>query len=339
MENELPDPKQMARVHVVVIGFSMCPPETRKLYTSEGVRKVENINFYLAEGPDEDIAEPTDKPITADAPAMILGNFPKDGGNLIMTDGEMRKLVKANPIAEKFIRPFMMGDDFIQRSPRYCLWLVGADPDDIMKSPQVNKRVEACKKFRLSRTSPTTKKLAETPTLFESTRSSMTNYIAVPRITSERRTYIPMDWMTPDVIPGDSLYMIPGATLYHFGILTSRVHMAWTRRVCGRLRSDYRYSNILVYNTFAWPSPTPRQRKRIEQTAQAILDARAQYPATSFAGLYNDSLMPPDLRKAHALNDAAVCAAYGWPSDISENDIVTRLFRLYHELAPKRAKF
>ena len=334
-KNELPDPSEMAHVHVVVIAFSTCPPETRKLYTSEGVREVENINFYLEEGPDEDIAEPTKEAITADAPAMILGNFPKDGGNLIIKGEDYADFLKRDPGAEKFIRPFMMGEDFIKRSPRYCLWLVGADPDEIRRCPQVYKRVKAVEEFRLSRTSPTTKKLAKTPTLFESRRSSETHYIAVPRITSEERAYIPMDWMPPEVIPGDSLYMLPGATLYHFGVLTSRVHMAWMRRVGGRLEMRYRYSNILVYNTFAWPSPSPKQRARIEGTAQAILDARANHPGTSFAGLYDDSLMPEDLRRAHEKNDAAVCGAYGWDKDISEDEIVRRLFVLYHELSGK----
>lgn len=338
-KNELPDPKQMAHVHVVVIGFSTCPPETRKLYTSEGVREVENINFYLAEGPDEDIAEPTTKAITADAPDMTLGNLPRDGGNLLIKAEDYADFIKREPGAEKYIKRFVGADEFINNTTRYCLWIVAKNEDELRKMPLVYKRVKAVKAFRLASTRAATREAAKTSWLFDEIRQTTQNYIIVPRVSSEQRKYIPMDWVSPDVIAGDAVNIIPGATLYHFGILTSRVHMAWVKRVCGRLEMRYRYSGTIVYNTFPWPSPSPKQRERIHSTAQAILDARAQHPSVSFAGLYDDSLMPPDLRKAHALNDAAVCAAYGWPSDISENDIVTRLFRLYHELAPKRAKF
>ena len=340
-KNELPDPSKMARVHVVIIGFSTNPPEKRRLYSeykdkdgkiNTRYREVDNINFYLHEGPDEDIAESREITISENAPEMTLGSMPIDDGNLIMTLAEMRELVNANPKAEKFIRPFMGADDFIQRVPRYCLWLVGANPDDIRECPKVYKRVKMVQAFREASKRKATLSRAKYPSLFGEIRYCSTRYIAIPKTSSEKRYYIPMDWLTPDVIPGDGLRIIPNATLYHFGVLTSRVHMAWVRRVGGRLKSDYRYSNEIVYNTFAWPSPTPKQRARIEETAQKILDARSLYPSANFSGLYDDTFMPPELRRAHRDNDRAVCRAYGWNVNISEDDIVRELFKLYHAL-------
>ncbi len=353
-KNELPDKSKMAHVHVVIIGFSTDPPEKRRLYydytdengeTHTAYREADNINFYLHEDPDEDIAESTDTPICANAPAMIEGGKVTDGatkdesgkkrGNLIMTSEEMNELLRVNPEAEKFIRRYMGADDFIRRTPRYCLWLVGANPDDIKRCPKVKERVDRVKAFRLASTKAATRKKAKTPTLFDEIVECKTQYVIVPRVSSETRIYIPMGFMTPDVIPGDSLHIIPGATLYHFGVLTSRVHMAWVRRVCGRLEMRYRYANTIVYNTFAWPSPTESQRAKIESTAQEILDARSLYPSSSFAGLYDDSLMPVELRRAHERNDRAVCRAYGWDENISEEDIVSKLFGLYHMLTGK----
>lgn len=328
--------KDKAQVHVVVIGFSTNPPELKSLYSPDGaVKLVQNINFYLAEGPDEDIAVPRNIPICSDAPAMNAGGKPAEGGNLIMTEDEMHELVQANPLAEKFIRPFMGANDFTQRKPRYCLWLVNVKPDDIMKCPKVRARVESVRAFRQSSKKPATKKKANTPTMFDEVIENRTTYIAIPKTSSEKREYIPIDWLTPNVIAGDSLMVIPDATLYHFGVLASRVHMAWMRRVCGRMKSDYRYSATVVYNTFAWPSPSPEQRTKIEQTAQEILNARAMYPNDSFAALYDDTLMPSELRRAHERNDRAVCSAYGWAGNISDDEIAAGLFRLYHRLAAK----
>ncbi|MBQ7733632.1 MAG: class I SAM-dependent DNA methyltransferase [Synergistaceae bacterium] len=321
-----------AHVHCVIIGFSVGnDSQLKRLYTHEGLRLVDNINFYLVPGPNV-FAEPINKALCKEAKPMRRGSQPTDDGNLLLTADEMLELVAANPIAKKFIRPFMMGADFIQRKPRYCLWLVNANPDEIMKCPKVTERVKAVRDFRLASKKPATQRKAETPTLFDERVECMTNYIAIPKTSSENRFYIPIDWLDNSVIPGDALRIIPDATLYDFGILTSRVHMAWMRAVCGRLEMRYSYSNTIVYNTFAWPSPTKRQCLKIESTAQMILDARALYPDSSLAALYNDMFMPPELRKAHRLNDSAVCEAYGWPSDISEDEITARLFRLYHQL-------
>ena len=331
-KNELPDPKKMAHVHVVIIGFSTNPPELRKLYTTPDTKKpeeVKNINFYLVEGPDEDVAEPSDKPISPDAPEMKGGNRPA-GKNLIINGEDYADFIRKEPRAAKYIKRFMMGNEFINNIPRYCLWLVDATPQEIKSMPLVYERVEACKAERL-KGAPDRKKLANTAWLFREQMNPI-QYIAIPVVSSEKRRYIPMGWLDDSVIPGNKLHIIPNSTLYHFGVLTSSVHMAWTRRVCGRLKSDYSYSNSIVYNTFAWPTPTPEQREQIEKTAQEILDARALYPDSSFAAMYDDSLMPVELRRAHERNDHAVCRAYGWNDGISEEDIVSELFRLYRKL-------
>ncbi|MBR0202754.1 MAG: hypothetical protein IJQ56_00150, partial [Synergistaceae bacterium] len=295
------------------------------------VKEAGNINFYLTEGPDEDIAKSFDEALDPQALRMTLGSIPVDDGNLLMTHDEMQELITANPVAKKFIRPFMNGGDFINRKPRYCLWLVDSNPDDIAKCPRVNQRVKNVEAFRLKSNKAATRKKAETPALFSEIRYSDTNYIAVPIVSSEKRKYIPIDWLPYEIIPGGHLYMIKDAGLYHFGILTSRVHMAWMRRTAGRLEMRYSYSNTIVYNTFAWPNASQSQRAKIESTAQAVLDARAKFPDTSFANLYNH-LIPPELRRAHELNDNAVCEAYGWDKNISEDEIITRLFVMYHEL-------
>lgn len=332
-KNELPDPKKMAHVHVVIIGFSTNPPEKRTLYTAKGVESVSNINFYLHEGPDEDIAIPTDKPICGNAPAMMGGNRPADGGNLIIEGKDYAEFIRREPRAAKYIKRFIMGNEFINNIPRYCLWLVGVNPDEIRNMPLVKKRVEACREDRL-KGAKDRQKLANTSWLFRE-QMNPAHYVAIPETSSESRIYIPMGFLDDSVIPGNALHIIPCATLYDFGVLTSRVHMAWVRRVCGRLKSDYRYSSDMVYNTFSWPNPTESQRKKIESAAQEILDARSLYPSASFAGLYDDSLMPVELRRAHERNDRAVCRAYGWDENISEGDIVRELFGLYHMLTGK----
>lgn len=331
-ENELPDKKKMAHVHVVIVCISTNPPEKRRLYSSDGkCRLADNINFYLHEGPDEDIALRRDIPICRNVPAMTTGNMPADKGNLIINAENYADFIRREPRAAKYIKRFMMGNEFINNIPRWCLWLDGANSDEIKSMPLVYKRVKACKEVR-SKSSQ--KRLANTPHLFRE-QMNPAHYVAIPKTSSEKRCYIPMAYLDDSVIPGDSLRIIPGATLYDFGVLTSRVHMAWMRYVGGRLKSDYSYSVEMVYNTFAWPEPSVSQRSKIESTAQEILNARALYPDTSFAGLYDDTLMPVELRRAHERNDRAVCRAYGWKEDMSEEDIVRRLFGMYHEITGK----
>lgn len=323
-----------AHVHVVIIGFDTINEHgrMRRLFTAEGVKLVNNINFYLVDA-ENIFIDARKTAICEDAKFMRRGSQPTDDGNLILTHDEMSELVKANPTAKKFIRPFMMGADFIQRKPRYCLWLVNANPDDIMKCPKVFERVKRVREFRLASKKEATQRKAETPALFDEIVECKTNYIAIPKVSSGDRKYIPMDWLSPEIIAGDKLFIIHDATLYDFGVLTSRIHMAWMRRVTGYLGTSYSYSNTIVYNNFAWPSPNENQRARIELTAQKILDARNLYPESSFAALYNDVLMPAELRKAHRENDSAVCEAYGWDKDISEGEIAAKLFDLYQSIA------
>ena len=324
--------QEQAQVQVIVVGISHAdkPGTLRRIYDPEGVIWVKNINAYLIAGPNV-FAEARNEAITDGVPKARRGAQPTDGGHLIMTLEEMHELLNANPLAKKLIRPFMMGRDFINRIPRYCLWLVDADPGIIKKCPRVMERIKAVREYRLESQKAATRRKADTPALFDEPIECKTNYIAIPVVTSGLRKYIPIDWLSPEIIPGNKLFTIENASLYHFGILTSRVHMGWMRRVCGRMRSDYSYSNTIVYNCFAWPSPTPKQKARIESTAQEILDARAAFPSTSFADLYNDMIMPLELKKAHERNDEAVCAAYGWRKNIAEEDIVMNLFRLYYD--------
>ncbi|MBQ6774012.1 MAG: class I SAM-dependent DNA methyltransferase [Synergistaceae bacterium] len=329
-DNEAAD---KAHVHVVIIGFSTSHDFGKKrLYTHEDVKFVDNINFYLVPGPNEDIAESVNKPLSKNIPPMLLGNLPRDGGFLSLDQEECKVLLKREPKAKKFIRRYIGADEFIGNKLRYVLWLVDATPQELYDMPRVKKLIASVRNFRLNSTREETQKAADTSWLFAEIRQPSGNYIAVPLTSSENRMYIPIGFMSPDIIASNAISIIPNATLYHFGVLTSCVHMAWMRRVCGRLKSDYRYSGTLVYNTFAWPSPTKSQRAKIESTAQMILDARNLYPNSSFAALYNDLLMPSELKKAHRLNDEAVCESYGWDKDISEDEITARLFRLYHQL-------
>ena len=334
-KNELPDPTKMAHVHVVIICISNNPPEWRSLYTAEGKKLVKNINFYLEDGPDEDVAEETKTPISTDVPDMILGNLPRDDGRLIIELKDYADFIKREPKAKKYIKRYIGAEEFLNNKLRYCLWLVNATPQDIKNMPRVYERVKAVKVFREASTRKGTQKLANKSWLFAEIRQPAGRYIAIPQVSSESREYIPMDWLDDSVIPGNALHIIPDATLYHFGILTSRVHMAWMRRVCGRLEMRYRYSKNIVYNTFAWPDPSPEERAVIERTAQEILDARGNYPDSSLSALYDDTVMPLELREAHERNDRAVCRAYGWEADISEGEIVGRLFGLYHILSGK----
>ncbi len=325
---------EKAHVHVVIVGFSVEEDgKEKRLYSGEQVQLVQNISPYLVDAPTAFISSRS-IPL-CEVPAMIAGGKPTDGGNLILTAEEKEALVAAEPTAAQFIRPFMMGKDFIYRSPRYCLWLVGANPADLKKCPKIMEHIEAVRTFRAASPKAATRQKAETPTLFDEVRPSPTDYVAVPKVSSEQRRYIPMDYLSADVIAGDNLFYIPNVSRYHFGVLDSNVHMAWTRTVCGRLKSDYRYSNSVVYNNFPWPTPTDAQKQTIEQTAQSILDARAKYPDASLADLYDETTMPPELRKAHQANDRAVMAAYGFDTKISEAECVARLMEMYQVLTAK----
>lgn len=301
-----------------------------------------NINAYLFEGPN--ILIGTHRKPICDVPVLKRGSTPIDGGHLIMTDEQKTELLRTDPQSEKFIRPFMGANEFINNIPRWCLWLKGAEPADIRKCPRVLERIEKVREFRLSRERSATKKAADTPMLFgEITFECTNNYLAIPKTSSENRKYIPIGWLSPEVIAGDALFVCENATLYHFGVLMSSVHMAWVRGIGGRLRNDFRYSNTIDYNAFPWPElpalpgqPSP-YKLMIEKTAQAILDARALYPRSSLADLYDERTMPPELRKAHRQNDEAVMRAYGFTNHydderLNSQDIVISLMYMYKEL-------
>lgn len=326
-----------AHVHCVIVGFSRFINRIPKKIYSEGETVyAHNINGYLLDA-ESIFIEKRMKPL-CNVPEIALGGQAIDGGFLILTEEEKEELIKCEPQAAPFLRHYMMGKDFIDRKPRYCIWLVGADPGLLKKCPLVLERVNKVREFRLSSTRANTKKAAENPTLFASILEHKNQYIAIPKVSSQNRRYIPMDYLNGEIIPGDKLFTMPDASLYEFGVLMSNVHMAWTRAVCGRLKSDYSYSNTIVYNNFPWPSPTEEQQRKIENTAQAILAARALYPNSNLAALYDPLTMPTELRRAHTLNDKAVMAAYGFSTKMAEATCVTELLNLYQRMLQEKEK-
>ena len=324
--------KIKAHVHCVIVGFSIAPSSKPKvIFSSDRPQIVENINGYLLDA-DNVFVESRSKPICK-VPIMSLGNQPIDGGHYSFTKEEMESFIEKEPQSAQYFRPWMGSREFINRIPRYFLYLRECSPAELKKMPECCKRVEAVRQSRLSSNRVVTQKLADTPREFAFTNISDGTYIVVPEVSSERRKYIPMGFLTPDVLCSNLVKIIPNATLYHFGVLTSNVHNAWMRAVAGRLKSDYRYSNTVVYNNFPWPTPTDEQKAKIEQTAQAILDARALYPDSSLADLYDETTMPPELRKAHQQNDKAVMRAYGFDiKTTTETSCVAELMRMYQKL-------
>ena len=320
----------LAHVHCVIVGFSCAknavPP---RLYDGEFKSSVQNINAYLVDGPN--VFVQSNKTPLDNVPEMTTGNRPADGGYLIIEDNEYESFINQEPSAKKYVKRLIGSAEFINNKKRWCLWLVGVSPSVLRSMPMVMKRVELCKQDRENAPDPGRRKLAERPTLFRETKNPET-YIVVPAVSSEKRRYVPIGFLNSDTIPTNLVIIIPDASLYHFGVLESNVHMSWMRTVCGRLKSDYRYSKDIVYNNFPWPDPTPEQKAKIEQTAQAILDARALYPEASLADLYDELTMPPELRKAHQANDRAVMQAYGMPiKETDEAACVAWLMRLYQE--------
>ena len=321
-----------AHVHCVIVGFSVAPNgQERRLFASERMQVVENINTYLIDAPNVFI-ETRNKPL-CNVPVMTTGNRPADGGHLIIEDADYAEFIKKEPGVIPYIKRLIGAVEFINNKKRWCLWLVGITPAELRKMPLVLQRVEACKIDRENAPDAGRRKLAERPTQFREINNPDT-FIVVPAVSSERRRYVPMGFLDKETIATNLVITIPDADLYHFGVLTSNVHMAWMRAVCGRLKSDYRYSKDVVYNNFPWPTPTDAQKEKIEQTAQAILDARALYPDSSLADLYDETTMPPELRKAHQMNDKAVMLADGFSvKDMTESKCVAELMRMYQVLA------
>src|SRR5574344_1890596 len=321
-----------AHVHCVIVGFSCAKNQKPKMIFDESGRKMSagNINAYLIDGPDI-FVESRSKPLFP-VPELGIGNQPIDGGNYLFTEEEKAEFIKKEPASEKYFKPWYGSEEFINRKPRYCLWLGTCPPNELRKMKLCMERVENVKHLSDSSKRKSPAKLANMPTRFQTENMPKTNYIVVPEVSSEKRRYIPMGFMSPDILCSNLVKIIPDATLYEFGVLTSNVHMAWMRAVCGRLKSDYRYSKDVVYNNFPWPAPTGTQKEMIKMNAQAILDARALYPASSLADLYDEVTMPPELRKAHQANDRAVIAAYGFSPKITESECVALLFKMYSEL-------
>ena len=329
--------KLKAHVHCVIVGFSTATYSGKKiLYSTDRPQIAQNINAYLLDAANV-FVENRSTPL-CEVPRMFFGSMPRDGGGFVLTESEKDDLIKNEPLAKKWIHLYLGADEFINNKKRYCLWLVGATPNELRSCKEVMRRVESVKLFRASSKAAATRKFAETPTLFCQIAQPDTDYVIVPAVSSERRRYIPIGFMDKETIASNLVQIIPNANLYHFGILTSNVHMAWMRAVCGRLKSDYRYSKDVVYNNFPWPTPTDAQKAKIEQTAQAILDARALYPDASLADLYDETTMPPELRKAHQQNDRAVMQAYGFSvKDMTESKCVAELMKMYQELTERKS--
>ena len=321
-----------AHVHCVIVGFSVAPnSKQRRLYSSERMQLVENINAYLIEAPNVFVESRTKS--ISEIPPMAKGSIPVDNGNFFFDDAEYVEFIEKEPQAIQYIRKFYGAREYLHNINRWCLWLDGISPAELKTMPHVLQRIAAIREFRLQSTKEATRKYADYPTRFMEIRQPQTEYILFPSHTSESRKYIPIGFVLPDIICGNANLLISNATLYHFGVLTSNIHMAWVRAVCGRIKSDYRYSNDVVYNNFPWPTPTEEQKAKIEQTAQAILDARALYPDCSLADLYDEVTMPPELRKAHQANDKAVMQAYGFDvKTMTESTCVAELMKMYQEL-------
>ena len=310
-----------AQVFCVIIGFARFD---RKIKLLDGIR-VQNINGYLLDASNICIENRTES--LCNVPKMTLGNMPNDNGNLIIEAEDLEKFLEIDPRAKKFIRKIIGAKEFIYNIPRYCLWLVDATPDELQSMKNVYERVAACKKYRLSSRRLTTRKLAATPWIFGEIRQpSNGNFIVIPEVSSSHREYIPIGFLNSDTIAKNQMRMIPNGSLALFGVLTSKVHMAWIRTVSGRRGIGYDYSINIVYNNFPFPKFDPR----IEITAQKILDARDSNK--SLAELYDPNSMPIDLRKAHNENDQAVLNAYNFPKNITESEIISRLFEMYQSL-------
>ena len=324
---------EMATVHCDIIGFSMFTPKGKPKYIYKGTNRQEakHINGYLIDAPDVYI-QSRGSMLTSGLPLMSKGSQPTDGGHFFLSEAQRNELISEHPEAAIFVKQFMGADEFINNKLRYCLWLKGVSPSMYRNIRFVSERLSAIREMRLASPTASVRRDAETPMLFTQIRQPESNYIIIPRHSSENRRYIPIGFLSPDIICGDANQMIPNASIYLFGVLISNVHMAWMRMVCGRLEMRYRYSPA-VYNNFPWPNPTDAQKAKIEKTAQAILDARAKYPDSSLADLYDELTMPVELRKAHQDNDRAVMQAYGFDvKTMTESQCVAELFKLYQEL-------
>ncbi|WP_374542919.1 class I SAM-dependent DNA methyltransferase [Flavobacterium sp.] len=328
--------KGNAAVHCVIVGFANFDTNNKRIFEYENIKaephelKVKNINPFLVEG--KDITVENRKSTICNVPEIIYGSFALDDGNYTLSALERDEIILANNDSEKLIKPFIGGRELLHSEKRFCLWLANAEPSEIINNSLVKERVESVKRWRSNSERGNTKKLADTPTLFAEVRQPKTNYLAFPTVSSVNRKYIPIAFLSPEIIASNQLYVLPNATHYHFGILTSIMHMAWVKYICGRLKSDYRYSASIVYNNYPWPeNPSEKQIKTIEEKAQNVLDIRTSFPTSSLADLYNPLTMPPALVKAHNELDKAVDAAYSKQAFTSEAKRMEFLFELYEK--------
>jgi len=322
-----------AAVYCVIIGFAKDEEANKKIYIYNDIKGdpheviASHINPYLVDGKDVFIRH-RQRPV-CNVPEMSFGNMPLDGGNLLLSDNEKIELVIKEPEISKFIKPLISAKEFLNNEKRWCLWLINAEPSEIRKFPLILDRIEKVKEFRLSSVAPSTQKFASTPALFRD-KNNPSTCIVVPRVSSENRKYIPMGFFDKTSIISDTCMSIPNGILFHFGILTSEMHMTWVKYVCGRLESRFRYSKDIVYNNYPWPeNPTDKQKEAIEKAAQKVLDARAEFPNSSLADLYDPLTMPPVLVKAHNELDKAVDLAYRSQPFINETKRIEFLFELY----------
>lgn len=320
-----------AHVHVVIVGFSYVDNHNKFIFDNGQTIKAAHINPYLVDAPDTFIHSRSKA--LCNVPAIGIGNQPIDGGNYLFQKEEMDEFIKKEPKSASYFHLWYGSEEFIHQKPRYCLWLGDCSPKEINEMPLCKKRVENVRLLRLASKRAGTRRLADRPTRFLVENMPNGDSIIIPSVSSEKRRYVPMGFIHKGTFASNLVLLIPSATLYHFGILESNVHMAWMRVVCGRLEMRYRYSKDVVYNNFPWPSPTAEQAEKIATTAQGILDARSHYPDSSLADLYNPNLMPYDLLEAHRANDRAVMAAYGFATRMTETECVSRLFDLYSAMA------
>ncbi|ABB43759.1 conserved hypothetical protein [Sulfurimonas denitrificans DSM 1251] len=332
------DAKGVAQVYCVIIGFAGFDIKEKRLFEYESVKsepheiKVANINPYLVNGDDFFISSRR-KHIQSFIPQIVFGSMPNDGGNLLFDDKEKEEFLALEPKAELYMKPLISAKEYLNGKTRWCLWLKDCPPNELKSMPKVIERVENIRKLRNESSREATQKLAKFPALFGEDRQPESDYIFIPRVSSENRDYIPMEFFTKDFICGDTGLAVPNATLFHFGILTSKMHMDWVRYVAGRLKSDYRYSNEIVYNNFPFPLEiNDKQKDQIEQLAQNILDIRAEFVGSSLADLYNPLTMPPKLLKAHETLDRAVDKLYSKTLFKTDTERVAHLFELNKQL-------
>ncbi|MDD7021807.1 MAG: methylase, partial [Aeromonadales bacterium] len=326
-ENEAVD---KAAVHCIIVGFAQFYRSKKKIFDGGSTIIVDKISPYLTPNTLCFVDARKDT-ITKGIPKMNMGNMARDGGNFFLTANQKDEVIRQEPSIAKWIHPFVGADEIIKGKQRWCFWLEGITPVEIINSKILRSLVEKVKNFRLASSAKTTRNYANSPHLFAQRCQPSTNYLIVPRVSSEKRQYIPIAFMSPDAIASDSSLIVANIEVYHFGVLISSVHMAWMRAVAGRLKSDYRYSKDIVYNNFVWPEVDEAMKQKISKTAQGILDARAKYPEAALGQMYSNLDLFSDLQKAHKANDKDVLEAYGLKSDASESDIVAHLFKLYEE--------